>query len=191
MNTPYSPLHLMPSLYSMSTPPASMTHTTSPTTVNTMSLTLPTYTLANSTSASIVPLSTGLPQPPVWTLSPEAFNWQHAITDAINSSVKTMERHFPQTIGHPTTYEDLLDEVENTPFTQAVVDTPLPTKFHTPTFVKYDCTTDPHENICQYRQVMIGTIIPSNAQDAIMYKLFVQSLKGPAIQPIVLIVGYQ
>lgn len=180
MNTPYSPLHLMPSLYLMSTPHASTTHTTSPATVNTMSPTLPTYTLANSASASTVPLYTGLPQPPVWTPSPEAFNWQHAITHAINSSVQTIERRFLQTIGHPTTYEDLLDEVEHTPFTQTVVDTPLPTKFHTPTFMKYDCTTDPYENICQYQQVMIGTIIPSNARDVIMCKLFTQSLKGSA-----------
>lgn len=137
MNTPYSPLHLMPLLYSMSTPPTSTTHTI-------MSPNLPSYMLANSASAFTVPLSRGLPQPLVWTPSPEAFNWQHAIIDAINSSVKTRERHFLQTIGRPMTYEDLLDEVEHTPFTQAMVDTLLPTKFHTPTFMKYDCTTDQH-----------------------------------------------
>lgn len=36
----------------------------------------------------------------------------------------------------PTTYEDLVDKVEQTTFTQAMVDKPLPTKFHTPTFIK-------------------------------------------------------
>ncbi|GMN47688.1 hypothetical protein TIFTF001_016867 [Ficus carica] len=47
-----------------------------------------------------------------------------------------------------------------------------------PTFIKYDGITDSHEHICQYRQVMIMTVIPSNARDAIMCKLFIQSLKG-------------
>lgn len=74
INTPYSPFHLISLLYSMSTRPASMTHTVSLATVTTVSL--PVNTPSNSTLESTVSLSTGLPQPLVGTPPPEAFNWQ-------------------------------------------------------------------------------------------------------------------
>lgn len=46
---------------------------------------------------------------------------------------------------HPDTYEDLLDGVEQTSFTLAVIEMALPPKFHAPTLPKFDGLGDPHK----------------------------------------------
>ncbi|GMN47849.1 hypothetical protein TIFTF001_017016 [Ficus carica] len=64
----------------------------------------------------------------------EAFDLQKAISKAVDKSVKGMEKKLLQTIGHPTTYEDLLNEVNQSLFKQTIVDVAHPVKFNTPTF---------------------------------------------------------
>ncbi|GMN56249.1 hypothetical protein TIFTF001_025353 [Ficus carica] len=113
-----------------------------------------------------------LSQPLYETPPTEAFNLQQAISDAVSNQVKTMERRLLQKIGHPATYEDLSEETEQSPFAQAIVDTTLPFKFYTSTFTKFDGTMDSHEHICQYQQVMLGTMMPKESRDVIMCKLF-------------------
>ncbi|GMN63811.1 hypothetical protein TIFTF001_032906 [Ficus carica] len=54
--------------------------------------------------------------------------------------------------------------------------TAMPSKFRTPNFSKFDGTIDPHEHIFQY------TSMPKELRDAIMCKLFLQSLKSKAIK---------
>ncbi|GMN63113.1 hypothetical protein TIFTF001_032193 [Ficus carica] len=80
------------------------------------------------------------------------------------------------------TYKDLLKKVKQSPFTQSVADTVFLVNFHTPSFLKFDGMTDPHEHMYQYLQVMHGTTMPREIRDAIMCKLFPQSLKGPALK---------
>lgn len=87
-----------------------------------------------------------------------------------------------QNLRNPLTYEDLLKEVEYSPFSQAAVDTALPPKFHRPTFSKFDDMIDPHEHVCQYQQVILGTTMLKESKDAIICKLFPQSLKGSALK---------
>lgn len=70
-----------------------------------------------------------------------------------------MERKLLQTIGHPATYEDLLNEVNQSSFKQTILDTALPVKFNTSTFSKFDGSADPYEHICQCQQVMIETTL--------------------------------
>ncbi|GMN63117.1 hypothetical protein TIFTF001_032191 [Ficus carica] len=147
MSTPYSLLHLMPSLYSMKTSPATMTHIMSPATMTATSL--PASLSTSFAPTSTVSLFIGLLQPPVRTPLSNTFNWQQTITDVVNSSVKTIERRLLRTIDHPMTYEDLLKKVKQSLFTQSV---------------------------------MLGTTMPREIRDAIMCKLFPQSLKGPALK---------
>ncbi|GMN61793.1 hypothetical protein TIFTF001_030879 [Ficus carica] len=93
-----------------------------------------------------------------------------------------MERRILQSLGHFATYEELMDEMDQSPFAQAIIYTVMPTKFCAPNFSKFGGTTDPHEHICQYQQVMLRTSMSKELRDAIMCKLFPQSLKGNAIK---------
>ncbi|GMN46186.1 hypothetical protein TIFTF001_015369 [Ficus carica] len=67
---------------------------------------LPTY---------IVPPGMILPQPLYRAPPTEAFNLQQAISDVVSNQVKTMEKHIHQAVGLPATYEDLLDEMDQSP----------------------------------------------------------------------------
>lgn len=66
-----------------------------------------TTTLPQAIPLDMVPL-----QPPLGTLPLQPFNLHQVIADAVNNNMKTMERCMLQTLGHPLTYEDLLEEVE-------------------------------------------------------------------------------
>ncbi|GMN25521.1 hypothetical protein TIFTF001_040746 [Ficus carica] len=69
---------------------------------------------------SFVPSGTVQPQPLLGTPPTEAFNMRQAITNMVSNQVKTMERLVLQAIECPTTYEDLLEDVERPPFAQAI-----------------------------------------------------------------------
>lgn len=83
-----------------------------------------------------------------------------------------------QALGQPAIYEDLLDEMDQSPFAQAIIDTAMPIIFCAPRFFKFNRITDPHEHICQYQQVMLGTSMPKESKDAIMYKVFLQTSRA-------------
>ncbi|GMN59525.1 hypothetical protein TIFTF001_028621 [Ficus carica] len=74
------------------------------------------------------PLRHVLPQPLLGTPPTEAFNMQQAIANVVSKQVNTMERRMPQALGHPATYEDLLDEMDLSPFAQAIIVTTMPAK---------------------------------------------------------------
>lgn len=75
-----------------------------------------------------------------------------------------------------------MDEMDQSPFTQVIIYTIMPTKFYALNFSKFGRTTDPHKHICQYQQVMLRTSMSKELRDAIMCKLFPQSLKGNDIK---------
>ncbi|GMN23540.1 hypothetical protein TIFTF001_040471 [Ficus carica] len=93
-----------------------------------------------------------------------------------------MERCMLQALGHPATYENLLDEMDQSPFAQAIINTTMAAKFRALNFSKFNRTTDSHEHICQYQQVMLVTSMLKESRDALLCKLFSQSLKGNAIK---------
>ena len=77
-----------------------------------------------------------------------------------------------QALEYLTTYEDLLYEMDQSTFTQVIINITMQVKFRPPNFSKFDGTMDPHKYICQYQQVMLGTSMPKESRDAIMCKLF-------------------
>ncbi|GMN56204.1 hypothetical protein TIFTF001_025313 [Ficus carica] len=82
-----------------------------------------------------------LPQPLHGTPPTEAFNLQQVITNVVSTQVKTMERRVLQAIEHPATYEDLLEEIEQPPFSQAIATPPCwPSSAHQLSPSLMECT---------------------------------------------------
>ncbi|GMN60434.1 hypothetical protein TIFTF001_029519 [Ficus carica] len=140
----YSLLHSMPSLYSVMMP-QDIAYTINNLIRFTTCNSIPSIPIT-STGVSIpvlptstVPSGTVQPQPLLGAPLTEAFNMRQVITNVVSNQVKT-KRRMLQAIGHPTTYENLLEETEQSSFTQAIIDTNLPAKFQTPTLSKFDGT---------------------------------------------------
>ena len=53
---------------------------------------------------------------------------QQAIANVVSKQVNTMERRMPQALGHPATYEDLLEEMDLSPLAQAIIVTTMSAK---------------------------------------------------------------
>ncbi|GMN42854.1 hypothetical protein TIFTF001_012060 [Ficus carica] len=154
--TPYSLLHLMPSLYSVVTPQgiasviSNSIGVTAPDSIPSIPV-ASTGVSIPALSTYIVPPSTIPPQPLYGAHPTKAFNLHQTISNAVSNQVKIMERCMLKALGHPTTYEDLLNEMDQSPFAQAIIDTAMLAKFRTLNFSKFDGTTDPHEHIYQYQ----------------------------------------
>ena len=55
-------------------------------------------------------------------------------------------------------------------------------KFNFPNMKQYEVTTDPDDNIAQYKQRMFTTVIPCDLREACICKAFKSNLNGPALQ---------
>ena len=92
-----------------------------------------------------------------------------------------MQKEILKSLGRPVGSDELMATSQNTPLQQCVLEIIPPNKISVPTLPKYDGNSDPHDHICQYKQVLLGCSIPSSMMDKMMCKLFSQSLKGPAL----------
>lgn len=111
---PYSPLHSMPSLCSVVTPQgitsviSNSIEVTTPDSIPSIPI-VSTRVLIPTLSTYTVPPST-IPLQPLYGAPPtKAFNLQQTISNVVSNQVKIMERYMLQALGHPTTYENLMD----------------------------------------------------------------------------------
>ena len=74
------------------------------------------------------------------------------------------------------------DSYAGTPFTDELTLIELPRKFSFPGIKVYDSTTDPDDNVAQYRQRMLVVALPKESREATMCKGFGSTLTGPALQ---------
>ena len=65
----------------------------------------------------------------------------------------------------------------STPLGQHILDYDPPRSFSIPPFAMYDGSSDPHDHMLHYNQAMIL----SAGDDRLLYKVFLASLKGPAL----------
>uniref|UniRef100_A0A0D3DK46 Retrotransposon gag domain-containing protein n=1 Tax=Brassica oleracea var. oleracea TaxID=109376 RepID=A0A0D3DK46_BRAOL len=96
-------------------------------------------------------------------------------TNYINFSAM-LEARFPRfPKSNPDSYAD-------TPFTDEITLIEMPMKFSFPSIKAYDGTTDPDDNVAQYRQRMLVVALPKGSRKATMCKGFGSTLTGPALQ---------
>ena len=93
-----------------------------------------------------------------------------------------MPREIMKSMGQSAGYDELMEASQNTPLQPHILNTFPPSKFSTPSLQKYDGSTDPHDHICQYKQVLLGCNIPPAMMDEMLCKLFSQSLKEPVLR---------
>ena len=70
----------------------------------------------------------------------------------------------------------------HSPFMENIALVEVPKKFNFPNMKLYDGTTNPDDQIAQYRQWMFTIAIPRNLREACMCKWFGISLLRPALQ---------
>ena len=71
--------------------------------------------------------------------------------------------------------DELMTMSQNTPLQHRVLEIILPNKFSVPVMPKYDGNNDPHDHICQYKQVQLQHPIIHDGM--MMCKLFSQFLR--------------
>lgn len=128
--TPFIHVHLMTSLTPETTQPGSIPFgsiqfgTLPPQSIalgSTPTISIPTISIAAQTAQPVAP-----------------DNSQQALAESMENRFKILERRMLQSLRHPANYDDMVDEIQQSPFTKKVTSTPLLAKFHAPNFSKFN-----------------------------------------------------
>ena len=87
-----------------------------------------------------------------------------------------------KSMGRFAEYDELMEASQNTPLQLQLLNTFPRSKFSVPNLQKYDGLSNPHDHVCQNKQVLLGSNIPPAMMDEMLCNLFLQSLKGPVLR---------
>ena len=112
--------------------------------------------------------ATCLPPPSPGPVPPGTYNVETRIAEVVTK----IQREIMKSMGRSAGYDELMEASQNTPLQPHILNTFPPSKFSAPNLQKYDRSTDPHDHICQYKQVLLGCNIPPTMIEEMLCKLF-------------------
>ena len=101
----------------------------------------------------------------------------------LSRSFAEMEALIQQSLGVPTHIKNsTMKSFMDSSFIDVIALVEMHRKFTFPNMKQFEGTTDPNDNIAQYKQRMFTAVIPRDLKEACMCKAFGSSFSGPALQ---------